>query len=473
MNRFSRFVTPVFLAATLLASAVLGVVPALSPRAQGSTAGPNATLSAGLDAAAGVANGVRTFGSSNGLERVPCLARDRGFTTVMAGAYFDGNPTNDTGEIARLKENIRKGCVTVAVIGSNATQKGWTVQRLANEVESLKQFMSENGIAGVQVTVGESFETYRDNPELVEVVDVVLVTLQPFYEGQATGVNTKLSATDSFVRTRAAYDWLHARYPDKTIVIGETGWPTAGGDERANGSAAATYLRLLLAWSHSAQVPVYVYSLADEPQLGQYESHLAHFGLYTSALQLKPGLAEVFPSACVVKGGQAPAKVGTIALSTPTCFAGVNFVNPATSTFTESKPACTVGSENYMATLAKKVVGISNANLNKIPVGLTGQQGFDTDRDGLSDLLESALGTSVTKIDTDGDGFNDRVEVSNGYSPLVGKRARLPLQKSFANKQKGKFFLQAEGRGQLWYVGDDGKRYLLATSPDAQARVCK
>ena len=42
----------------------------------------------------------------------------------------------------------------------------------------------------------------------------------------------------------------------------------------------------------------------------------------------------------------------------------------------------------------------------------------DTDGDGLSDTVESSLGTSSVLTDTDGDGYDDKTEYDGGYNPL-------------------------------------------------------
>ncbi|MBK6687983.1 MAG: hypothetical protein IPG45_26145 [Deltaproteobacteria bacterium] len=47
---------------------------------------------------------------------------------------------------------------------------------------------------------------------------------------------------------------------------------------------------------------------------------------------------------------------------------------------------------------------------------------IDTDRDGLSDQDEHALGTSAERQDSDGDGVNDGVELENGSDPLDDQR---------------------------------------------------
>lgn len=49
---------------------------------------------------------------------------------------------------------------------------------------------------------------------------------------------------------------------------------------------------------------------------------------------------------------------------------------------------------------------------------------IDSDSDGLSDKLETALGADPNNPDADGDGYKDGVEVANGYNPLKGNRDR-------------------------------------------------
>lgn len=107
----------------------------------------------------------------------------------------------------------------------------------------------------------------------------------------------------------------------------------------------------------------------------------------------------------------------------------------------------------------RAVAGIAKADIAKIPLSSFLPGGPDKDGDGLSDELEAALGSNASSTDTDSDGFSDRQEVSGGFDPLVAG-GKLPIDQKFADKQRGRLFLQADNN-YLWYIGTDGKKYLI------------
>jgi len=119
-------------------------------------------------------------------------------------------------------------------------------------------------------------------------------------------------------------------------------------------------------------------------------------------------------------------------------------------------------------------VGITNQNLNQIQIGLTDYVGTDTDNDGLSDLLEDAIGSDKTKTDSDGDSYGDKAEVAGGHNPLAGSGAKYSINNTFAKSQAGKIFLQVESKGEAWYINPaDNKRYFLGRPADAFAVMRK
>ncbi|MDA3802306.1 MAG: hypothetical protein PF488_00175 [Patescibacteria group bacterium] len=111
-------------------------------------------------------------------------------------------------------------------------------------------------------------------------------------------------------------------------------------------------------------------------------------------------------------------------------------------------------------------LGISNTNLDRIPISLDHNVKKDSDGDGLSDAFENAIGTDPDTSDTDGDGYEDYTELENDYNPN-GKN-RLGLDKSYAQGQKGRIFLAVERNGEAWYIyPGDSKRYFLGRPDDA------
>ena len=122
--------------------------------------------------------------------------------------------------------------------------------------------------------------------------------------------------------------------------------------------------------------------------------------------------------------------------------------------------------EDAFAIMRAQGVGITNVNLDKIEIGHMTMVGEDSDGDGFTDMFEDAIGTNKDSIDTDNDGFGDKGELIDGFDPRgIGM---MKYDKGFSDGQKGKIFLQVEGKGEAWYVNpSDGKRYFLGRPADA------
>lgn len=127
---------------------------------------------------------------------------------------------------------------------------------------------------------------------------------------------------------------------------------------------------------------------------------------------------------------------------------------------------------NIYSFLINYSTGVTSANLAKIPLAAYNLGGEDTDADGLSNAIELALGTDVSKKDTDGDSFDDKTEVLGGYNPSGA--GKLPINPTFVALNKGLILIQIEQNKEAWYVNPkDGKRYFLGSPADVLKEIEK
>jgi len=62
-------------------------------------------------------------------------------------------------------------------------------------------------------------------------------------------------------------------------------------------------------------------------------------------------------------------------------------------------------------------------------------------------------------LDTDGDGYKDEHELKKGYSPYNNKLVKFKLDNKVGQRLKGRFLLQVQKGGAIWYVDSNGYRH--------------
>ena len=118
---------------------------------------------------------------------------------------------------------------------------------------------------------------------------------------------------------------------------------------------------------------------------------------------------------------------------------------------------------NLVNVLATPAVSKELSMLHLAPL-LTNSSETDTDKDGISDFLEQAIGTNAMVLDTDKDGFSDLDEINKGYNPTGA--GKMPSNKEVVAKFRNHIALQKINATDsiAWYISANGLRYYLGTS---------
>jgi exo-beta-1,3-glucanase (GH17 family) len=161
---------------------------------------------------------VRTYSIENGLDQVPALAAKVGLK-VMQGIWLSSNRTKNLAQIAVAIELTKEhpDVITALVVGNEVLLRGeMTTSDLAAHIRSVKSRVS------VPVTYADVWEFWLRNREIYDAVDFVTIHILPYWEDMPVRAKHAAGHVDD-IRKRMA-----VAFPNKEILIGETGWPSAG-----------------------------------------------------------------------------------------------------------------------------------------------------------------------------------------------------------------------------------------------------
>jgi exo-beta-1,3-glucanase (GH17 family) len=161
---------------------------------------------------------VRTYSIENGLDQVPALAAKVGLK-VIQGIWLGSDRLKNLAQISTAVGLTKQypQVITALVVGNEVLLRGeMTTSDLAANIRSVKAQVS------VPVTYADVWEFWLKNREVYDAVDFVTIHILPYWEDMPVRAKFAASHVDS-IRKRMA-----VAFPGKEILIGETGWPSAG-----------------------------------------------------------------------------------------------------------------------------------------------------------------------------------------------------------------------------------------------------
>ncbi|MCG6204292.1 beta-(1-6) glucans synthase [Rhodopseudomonas sp. HC1] len=161
---------------------------------------------------------VRTYSIDNGLEQLPAIAGRVGLK-VIQGIWLGNERAKNLAQIA-VAVGLAKDypdVITALVVGNEVLLRGeLTVGDLAATIRLVKSQVK------TPVTYADVWEYWLRNREIYDAVDFVTIHILPYWEDLPIRARNAAAHVDQ-IRKRVG-----VAFPGKEILIGETGWPSAG-----------------------------------------------------------------------------------------------------------------------------------------------------------------------------------------------------------------------------------------------------
>lgn len=230
---------------------------------------------------------LRTYGLSHTLKKIPEMCEKAGID-CYPGAWISQYDKETEKEIEALIQIGKQGLkrVKALIVGNEVLlTKDMSSEKLIGYIRQVKK------ATNLPVSTAEIWGVWLKHPELAKEVDFLLVNIHPYWEGQSieAAASSTIERWKQFKRT----------FPSKKIVIGETGWPSAGktiGRAVPNQKNQARFLQEFYALAEKEGVEYFYFEAFDESWKDKFEGGTGgHWGIYHSNGSLKKELTELLP----------------------------------------------------------------------------------------------------------------------------------------------------------------------------------
>lgn len=221
---------------------------------------------------------VRTYSQSNGLSAVPAIAA-RYHMKVLMGIWLSGVPKLNDKEvalgIATAKANPQS--IRGIIVGNEVLLRGeLSPKRLTEYIQTVRASVPSS----IPVSYADVWEYWLKYPQMADAVDFVTIHILPYWE------NNPVAAADAVRHVEDVYTHMKSVFPGKSLMIGETGWPSAGRLRRSAEPSVvdeALYLRDFLRYAADVNMPYNVIEAFDQPWKRAQEGTVGgYWGIFDS-----------------------------------------------------------------------------------------------------------------------------------------------------------------------------------------------
>ncbi len=161
---------------------------------------------------------VRTYSVDQGLDAVPAVAARLGMT-VLLGAWLGRDRAENDAELARAiaLASEHRDTVRALVVGNEV------LLRRELPAEAIAGYLARaRRESGVPVTYADVWEFWLQNEPLADAVDFMTIHILPYWEDEPVAIEGAIAHVLQVVES------MRERFHGKSILVGETGWPSAG-----------------------------------------------------------------------------------------------------------------------------------------------------------------------------------------------------------------------------------------------------
>lgn len=205
-----------------------------------------------------------------GFEALPALARSHGLTVVGA-AWLDYDPAENEREVeAAIKLAGRHPEIKRLIVG-NETQ----LKKIVPPAELSRYLDAARKRLRTPVSTAEPWDFWILNPEFADKVDFIAIHILPYW------MEVPIEQAVDYVVGK--YRAVKERFPNKFVLIAETGWPSDGpqrGAAEATLANQARFVREFIVRAERERIPYNIIEAFDQPWKSLTEGRAGeHFGV--------------------------------------------------------------------------------------------------------------------------------------------------------------------------------------------------
>ncbi len=251
-------------------------------------------IEAYLERVASFACGVRFFSCSAEENQTAIrLAKQKFGLFVAATAWISESQEESRAECDALCALCNEKLVDLAFVGSETLHRGdVSEEELIGYIEAVREGVENKRVA---VATADTIDKFYDSGTLCLNCDVLAVNQYSYWEG--------VESSQCARHMINAVEGLAAKYPYKTVVVSETGFPTGGsavGEAVPSEQNAAAYFDEVFTYAVGAKLPVFYFMASDcvyKRERSVNDGVEGYFGILDENLAIKPSFAAVEPFA--------------------------------------------------------------------------------------------------------------------------------------------------------------------------------